>query len=66
MARPAIDSKLFILWLAKIGAELWSVTIANASNGDRRDDRDDEDTALEKVHARSRASATFSPAWGSR
>jgi hypothetical protein len=54
------------LWFAKIGAALWSVTIANVSNGDRRDDRDDGDTALEKVCARSRASAAFSRAWGSR
>jgi hypothetical protein len=37
-----------LVWFAKIGAALWSVTIARVSNGDRRDDRDDGDTALER------------------
>jgi len=54
------------LWFAKIGAALWSVTIANVSNGDRRDDRDDGRRGVGRVHARSRASAAFSRAWGSR
>src|SRR6185295_1675415 len=49
--------------VVKIGAALWSVTIANVSNGDRREDRDD---GGQTVGTGVRASAAFSRAWGSR